>query len=163
MGVCDSKQQKGMPHKFYHGRTGRVWNVTKKALGVEINKVHRQRQIVKRIHVRLEHVRPSKSQLGHLARVKSNEEIKKEAKESGKRAPERSSSGSRRARAPSSSWLWTAPARARCTRLRRCPTSSGRWSAKLPTRSACLLSGRGRVHASALGLNYLISVNPLHP
>ena len=30
--------QKGMPHKFYHGRTGRVWNVTKRAIGVEINK-----------------------------------------------------------------------------------------------------------------------------
>lgn len=30
--------QKGMPHKFYHGRTGRVWNVTKRAIGVEVNK-----------------------------------------------------------------------------------------------------------------------------
>lgn len=29
---------KGMPHKFYHGRTGRVWNVTKRAVGVEVNK-----------------------------------------------------------------------------------------------------------------------------
>ena len=29
---------KGMPHKFYHGRTGRVWNVTKRAIGVVINK-----------------------------------------------------------------------------------------------------------------------------
>ncbi|KAJ8752298.1 hypothetical protein K2173_003934 [Erythroxylum novogranatense] len=27
-----------MPHKFYHGRTGRVRNVTKRAIGVEINK-----------------------------------------------------------------------------------------------------------------------------
>ena len=27
-----------MPHKFYHGRTGVVWNVTKRALGVEVNK-----------------------------------------------------------------------------------------------------------------------------
>jgi large subunit ribosomal protein L21e len=27
-----------MPHKFYHGRTGRVWNVTKRAIGVVINK-----------------------------------------------------------------------------------------------------------------------------
>ena len=27
-----------MPHKFYHGRTGIVWNVTKRALGVEVNK-----------------------------------------------------------------------------------------------------------------------------
>jgi large subunit ribosomal protein L21e len=29
---------KGMPHKFYHGRTGRIWNVTKRAVGVEVNK-----------------------------------------------------------------------------------------------------------------------------
>ncbi|CAA3021022.1 60S ribosomal L21-1 [Olea europaea subsp. europaea] len=28
---------KGMPHKFYHGRTVWVWNVTKRAMGVEIN------------------------------------------------------------------------------------------------------------------------------
>ena len=49
--VCDSRQQKGMPHKYYHGRTGRIWNVTKRAVGVEINKVRRERQFVKRIHV----------------------------------------------------------------------------------------------------------------
>ena len=82
--VADASQQKGMPHKYYHGRTGKVWNINKRAIGVEINKVHRQRQIVKRIHVRVEHVRPSKSQAGHLARVKENEAIKKAAKESGK-------------------------------------------------------------------------------
>lgn len=29
---------KGMPFKIYHGRTGRVWNVTKRAIGVEVNK-----------------------------------------------------------------------------------------------------------------------------
>lgn len=28
----------GMPHKVYHGRTGVVWNVTKRAVGVEVNK-----------------------------------------------------------------------------------------------------------------------------
>lgn len=28
----------GMPFKFYHGRTGQVWNVTRRALGVEMNK-----------------------------------------------------------------------------------------------------------------------------
>lgn len=27
----------GMPHELYHGRTGRVWKVTKRAIGVEIN------------------------------------------------------------------------------------------------------------------------------
>lgn len=29
---------KGMPHKFYNGKTGRVWNVTKRAIGVELLK-----------------------------------------------------------------------------------------------------------------------------
>ena len=30
--------QKGMPYKFYHGKTGRVFNVTKSAVGVIVNK-----------------------------------------------------------------------------------------------------------------------------
>ena len=85
--VCNSAQQKGMPFKFYHGRTGVIWNVTRRGIGVEVNKVHRQRQIVKRIHVRVEHLRPSKSRTGHLARVVRNEEIKKAAKKSGVPAP----------------------------------------------------------------------------
>lgn len=29
----------GMPHKVYQGRTGKVWNVTKRAIGVELNKL----------------------------------------------------------------------------------------------------------------------------
>lgn len=28
----------GMPHKYYHGKTGVVWNVTKRSIGVEVNK-----------------------------------------------------------------------------------------------------------------------------
>jgi large subunit ribosomal protein L21e len=84
--VANAAQQKGMPHKYYHGRTGRVWNINKRAIGVEINKVHREKQIVKRIHVRVEHVRPSKSQAGHLARIKANEAIKKEAAAKGEKA-----------------------------------------------------------------------------
>ena len=28
----------GMPHKAYHGKTGRVFNVTKHAVGVIVNK-----------------------------------------------------------------------------------------------------------------------------
>lgn len=82
--VANPAQQKGMPHKFYHGRTGKIWNINKRAVGVEINKVHRQKQIVKRIHVRVEHVRPSKSQSGHIARVKANEALKAAAKKAKK-------------------------------------------------------------------------------
>ena len=29
---------KGMPYKVYHGKTGRVFNVTKRACGVVVNK-----------------------------------------------------------------------------------------------------------------------------
>lgn len=30
--------QKGMPHKCYHGKTGRVYNVTQHAVGIIVNK-----------------------------------------------------------------------------------------------------------------------------
>ena len=36
--VANSAYQKGMPHKWYHGRTGIIYNVTKRAVGVEVNK-----------------------------------------------------------------------------------------------------------------------------
>jgi large subunit ribosomal protein L21e len=29
---------KGMPYKYYHGRTGKVWNITPRAIGVVVNK-----------------------------------------------------------------------------------------------------------------------------
>jgi len=85
--------QKGMPHKFYHGKTGRVFNVTKHAVGVIVNKRIRTRIIPKRINIRVEHVKPSKSRLSFLKRVHENEAKRKEAKEKGvkislKRVPE---------------------------------------------------------------------------
>merc|ERR1712087_522984 len=51
--------QKGMPHKSYHGKTGRVFNVSKHALGVIVNKRVRGRIIGKRISIRVEHVKHS--------------------------------------------------------------------------------------------------------
>ncbi|GBG68957.1 hypothetical protein CBR_g3656 [Chara braunii] len=74
---------KGMPHKFYHGRTGTVWNVTKRAIGVEVNKQVGNRIIRKRIHVRIEHVHPSRCREEFLLRVKKNDELKAEAKAKG--------------------------------------------------------------------------------
>jgi len=64
---------KGMPHKFYHGRTGIVWDVTKRAIGVEINKTVGNRIIRKRIHVRVEHVQKSRCREDFLRRVKENQ------------------------------------------------------------------------------------------
>jgi large subunit ribosomal protein L21e len=77
---------KGMPHKFYHGRTGRVYNVTKRAVGVRVNKVVGNRILHKHINVRIEHVHQSKCRQGFLTRVKENELKKKEARATGVRA-----------------------------------------------------------------------------
>lgn len=74
---------KGMPHKFYHGKTGTVWNVTPRAIGVIVNKRVRTRIIPKRLHVRVEHVTHSKCRQEFLNRVKSNEALKKEGKAKG--------------------------------------------------------------------------------
>ncbi|EGC29941.1 ribosomal protein L21 [Dictyostelium purpureum] len=71
---------KGMPHKFYHGRTGRVWNVTPRSVGVIINKRVGPRIIAKKIHVRIEHVKPSNSMAAHLKRIEENKKVVADAK-----------------------------------------------------------------------------------
>ncbi len=75
--------QKGMPHKFYHGKTGRVYNVTPHAVGIAVNKQVRNRIIEKRINVRIEHIQHSNSRLDFLNRVKKIEALKEEAKKTG--------------------------------------------------------------------------------
>ena len=69
---------KGMPFKGYHGRTGVIFDVTKTAVGVEVNKQVRNRIIKKRIHVKVDHVVPSKCRTEFLERVKRNDAIKRE-------------------------------------------------------------------------------------
>ena len=78
-------QQKGMPYKVYHGRTGRVYNVSRRGLGVIVNKRVKGRIIAKRINIRVEHCKPSKSRIDFLNRVKENALKKKEMKDTGKR------------------------------------------------------------------------------
>nr|CAG4642146.1 EOG090X0GT4 [Eurycercus lamellatus] len=73
--------QKGMPFKYYHGKTGRVFNVTQHAVGIIVNKQLRGKILPKRINVRVEHINHSKCRQDFLTRVKANEKLKKEAKE----------------------------------------------------------------------------------
>merc|ERR1712213_96315 len=82
----DGAVQKGMPYKAYHGKTGRVFNVTQHAVGVIVNKRVRGEILAKRINLRVEHVRHSSSRLSFLERVKKNEKLRKEAAASGKKA-----------------------------------------------------------------------------
>lgn len=82
--VCDPSVQKGMPFSYYHGRTGVVFNVTPRAVGVEVKKVVGNRQLVKRIHVRVEHVRKSRCNELFLQRVRENDKLHHEAHLQGK-------------------------------------------------------------------------------
>lgn len=78
---------KGMPFKWYHGKTGVVWNVTKRAIGVEVYKRVGGRILNKRIHVRVEHVQPSRCREEFLKRRASNDAAKAEAKKKGESVP----------------------------------------------------------------------------
>ena len=68
-----------MPHKAYHGKTGRVFNVSKHAVGVVVNKRVKGKILPKRISVRIEHVKHSQCRKDFLDRVHANEVKKKEA------------------------------------------------------------------------------------
>mmetsp|Transcript_24727 Transcript_24727/g.57399 ORF Transcript_24727/g.57399 Transcript_24727/m.57399 type:complete len:166 (-) Transcript_24727:47-544(-) len=83
--VADPSIQKGLPYSLYHGRTGIVFNVNRNALGVEITKIVGNRQLRKRIHVRIEHVRKSRCNEAFLHRVKENDKKKQQAKLEGKK------------------------------------------------------------------------------
>jgi len=92
--LVDGAIHKGMPHHSYQGKTGRVFNVNERAIGVIVNKVVRNRIQPKRIHVRVEHIRQSTSRLSFLERITKNDKLKathnlkiKEALKAGKEAP----------------------------------------------------------------------------
>lgn len=85
---ADGAVHKGMPHKFYHGKTGVVWNITPRAVGVLVNKRVRGNIMAKKIHVRIEHARPSKCQDDLKQRIKANREAINLWKKSGGKKPE---------------------------------------------------------------------------
>merc|ERR1719445_2131499 len=69
-----------MAYRYYHGRTGIVWNVTRSAVGVVVNKLIGNRIRRKKIHVRIEHIKKSKCRQDFLSRVKVNDAAKAAAK-----------------------------------------------------------------------------------
>ncbi|KAG5438263.1 hypothetical protein PCK2_000966, partial [Pneumocystis canis] len=75
--------QKGMPHKYYHGRTGTVFNVTQTSVGVLIHKRVGNRYLPKRLYVRVEHVRPSKCRDDFIHRIQHYAQLRQQARASG--------------------------------------------------------------------------------
>ena len=82
--VTDGAVHQGMPYKCYHGKTGRIFSVCPRGIGVEINKRVRHRIMKKRVYVRHEHIRKSRSRDSFLRRVKQDLIKKQEAKKEGK-------------------------------------------------------------------------------
>src|ERR1700688_469871 len=50
--VVDGAVHKSMPYKYYHRRTGTVFNVNARALGVIVNKQTKNRIIPNTVHIR---------------------------------------------------------------------------------------------------------------
>ena len=75
--VANGSIHKGMPHKFYHGRTGKVFDISPNSIGVIVNKQVRNRIVEKRIHVRVEHLRISTCNANFKKHVKAVEEAKR--------------------------------------------------------------------------------------
>ncbi|KAJ3268981.1 hypothetical protein HDV01_001969 [Terramyces sp. JEL0728] len=74
---------KGMPHKYYHGKTGIIYNVTKSSVGIIVHKIVGSRYIEKRVNIRVEHIKHSNCRLEFLERVKANRAKKEDAKSKG--------------------------------------------------------------------------------
>jgi len=83
--VVDGSQHKGMPYKYYHGRTGRVFNVNPRAIGVRLFKVVGNHYQEKRIHVRVEHLQKSRTREAFKERIKANDILKAAANKAGKK------------------------------------------------------------------------------
>ncbi|KAG0723128.1 60S ribosomal protein L21 [Chionoecetes opilio] len=71
--------QKGLIHKCYHGKTGRVFNVTQHAVGVIVNKRVKGKILAKRLNIRVEHLTHSRCREDFKRRVKENDVIRHEA------------------------------------------------------------------------------------
>lgn len=56
----DSSVVKGMPHKYYHGRTGIVFNINPRSYGVIFNRSVGGKLIERSMHIRPEHLRLSR-------------------------------------------------------------------------------------------------------
>lgn len=68
-----------------HSRTGIVFNVAPRAVGVIVYKVVRSRYIEKRVNIRIEHIKHSKCREEFLRRVKDNRKALTDAKAKGER------------------------------------------------------------------------------
>lgn len=78
---------KGMPHKYYHGLTGKVAVVHKNSLTVRCTRRYGNKRVFKMIVCKIDHVKKSKCDQEFIERRKRNDLIRKEALEKGNTVP----------------------------------------------------------------------------
>lgn len=78
---------KGMPHKYYHGLTGKVAVVHKNSLTVRCTRRFGNKRIFRMIVCRIEHVKKSKCDIEFQERRKRNDEIRKDAQQKSQPIP----------------------------------------------------------------------------
>jgi len=74
---ANSSIQRGLPFKFYHGKTGKIFSITKFSAGVEVEKKVGNRKIIKRLNVRLEHLVKSKTRINFHDKLKNRDRIRR--------------------------------------------------------------------------------------
>ncbi|ORD94274.1 RL21 [Enterospora canceri] len=95
----DPSVVKGMPHKYYHGKTGKVYNVNKRAVGVVLYRNIGPKMIERFINVRVEHLTKSRSNEDTKRRYAEYRKQLEEARAAGKecKAAKRQPTGPRQA------------------------------------------------------------------
>lgn len=81
--VVNAAMMKGMPHKYYHGRTGRIFDVKPRSVDIALYKRVRGRYVIKKISARVEHIRQSRCREDTLRRMEENKEILERAEKEG--------------------------------------------------------------------------------
>ncbi|EJW04475.1 hypothetical protein EDEG_01292 [Edhazardia aedis USNM 41457] len=84
----NSAYNKSMPHKIYHGRTGKVYKVDERTIGVKVKRVSGNREYEDKIDVRKEHLRLSKCRDDFLKRSRAYFEEKKKCESEGLPLPD---------------------------------------------------------------------------
>mmetsp|Transcript_19058 Transcript_19058/g.38863 ORF Transcript_19058/g.38863 Transcript_19058/m.38863 type:complete len:160 (+) Transcript_19058:675-1154(+) len=78
--IINSSIHKGLPFKYYHGKTGKIFNISKSSIGIKIEKTVGNRKILKKISVRVEHLKKSKSIIGFSEKKAAKDRIRYEEK-----------------------------------------------------------------------------------
>lgn len=75
---ANSSIQRGLPYKFYHGKTGKIFSITKFSAGVKVEKKVGNKRIIKRLNIRMEHLIKSKTRIKFFEKLKSRDMIRRE-------------------------------------------------------------------------------------